>query len=129
MSKQNTPKPTEAELEILQILWQHGPATVRSVHERLTDQREVGYTTTLKNMQNMVQKQLLRRDDTSRSHVYSAAIRREATQRMLLDRFLETAFGGSASRLVLQALGHGQTTPEERRQIKALIDQLENKKS
>lgn len=121
-------KPTEAELEILQILWQHGPATVRQVHDRLADDRDVGYTTTLKNMQNMVQKELLLRDDTSRSHVYSAAMRQEDTQRMLLDRFLGTAFGGSASRLVMQALGHQKTTPEELQQIKELIRQLENKK-
>ena len=121
--------PTEAELEILQILWQIGPATVREVHEQLAGQREVGYTTTLKNMQNMVQKQLLRRDDSQRSHIYRAAIRQEPTQRALLDRFLDTAFGGSASRLVMQALGHQSTRPEDLQQIKELIRQLENKKS
>ena len=129
MKRRPTAKPTEAELEILQILWQQGPATVREVHERLTDSREVGYTTTLKNMQNMAHKQLLHRDDTQRSHVYTAAIRREDTQKMLLDRFLETTFGGSASRLVMQALGQQKTTQEELQQIKALIHQLENKKS
>ena len=129
MKKQPIAKPTEAELEILQILWKHGPATVREVHERLADRREVGYTTTLKNMQNMAQKKLLRRNDTQRSHVYTTAIRQEDTQRMLLDRFLDTTFGGSASRLVMQALGHQKTTPEELQQIKALINQLENKKS
>ena len=127
MKKRITLKPTEAELEILHILWQHGTATVRQVHERLVDSREVGYTTTLKNMQNMAHKNLLRRDDTQRSHVYTAAIRQEDTQRMLLDRFLATAFGGSASRLVMQALGHQKTTPEELQQIKDLIHQLENK--
>ncbi len=121
-------KPTEAELEILQVLWTHGPTTVREVHEQLTERRTVGYTTTLKNMQNMVQKRLLLRDDAQRSHVYAAAIRQEDTQRMLLDRFLDTTFGGSASRLVMQALGHQKTSPEELQQIKALIDQLENKK-
>ena len=121
-------KPTEAELEILQILWQYGPATVRQVHDRLADSREIGYTTTLKNMQNMAQKELLHRDDTQRSHVYTAAIRQEDTQRMLLDRFLATAFGGSASRLVMQALGHQKTTPEELEQIKDLIRHLENQK-
>ena len=129
MENQLPVKPTGAELEILQVLWQHGPATVRKVHEQLADRREVGYTTTLKNMQNMVQKKLLHRNDAQRSHVYTAAIRQEDTQRILLDRFLNTAFGGSASRLVLQALGHQKTTPEELQQIKALIDHLENKKS
>ncbi len=129
MKKQLSAKPTEAELEILQVLWQHGPATVREVHDHLADLRDVGYTTTLKNMQNMVQKKLLLRDDTQRSHVYAAAIRQADTQRMLLDRFLDTAFGGSASQLVMQALGHQKTSPEELQQIKALIAQLENKKS
>ena len=127
--KKETAKPTEAELEILQVLWEYGPATVREVHEQLADRRDVGYTTTLKNMQNMVQKKLLLRDDAQRSHVYAAAIRQADTQRMLLDRFLDTAFGGSASQLVMQALGHQKTSPEELQQIKALIDQLENKKS
>lgn len=134
MKKQAAIKPTDAELEILQVLWNHGSSTVREVHEHLADhrdvgRREVGYTTTLKNMQNMVQKKLLLRNDAQRSHVYAAAIRQEDTQRMLLDRFLDTTFGGSASRLVMQALGHQKTTPEELQQIKALIDQLENKKS
>ena len=129
MRKQRIPQPTEAELEILQVLWQHGPTTVREVHDRLSDLRDTGYTTTLKNMQNMVQKRLLLRDDAPRSHVYVAAIRQEDTQRMLLDRFLDTAFGGSASQLVMQALGHQKTTPEELQQIKALIDHLENKQS
>ena len=128
MMKRPFSKPTEAELEILQILWQYGPATVRQVHDRLADSREIGYTTTLKNMQNMAQKELLHRDDTQRSHVYTAAIRQEDTQRMLLDRFLATAFGGSASRLVMQALGHQKTTPEELEQIKDLIRHLENQK-
>ncbi len=127
--KKETAKPTEAELEILQVLWEYGPTTVREVHEQLADRRDVGYTTTLKNMQNMVQKKLLLRDDAQRSHVYAAAIRQADTQRMLLDRFLDTAFGGSASQLVMQALGHQKTSPEELQQIKALIDQLENKKS
>ncbi|MGB3851492.1 MAG: BlaI/MecI/CopY family transcriptional regulator [Tunicatimonas sp.] len=142
MKKQAVIKPTEAELEILQVLWNHGPSTVREVHDNLTNQRAagsrtterrtaerrtVGYTTTLKNMQNMVQKKLLLRDDTQRSHVYAAAIRQVDTQRMLLDRFLDTAFGGSASQLVMQTLGNQKTSPEELQQIKALIAQLENK--
>ncbi len=134
MKNQLSSKPTEAELEILQVLWNHGPATVREVHDHLYDRRvagrrNIGYTTTLKNMQNMVQKRFLLRDDAQRSHVYAAAIRQADTQRVLLDRFLDTAFGGSASQLVMQALGHQKTSPEELQQIKALIDQLENKKS
>ena len=129
MKRPSSSKPTEAELAILHILWQTGPATVRQVHERLAENRDVGYTTTLKNMQNMAHKRLLHRDDTQRSHVYTAAIRQEDTQRVLLDRFLASAFGGSASRLVMQALGQQKTTPEELQQIKDLIRHLENKQS
>ncbi len=130
MKNSSPVKPTEAELEILQVLWQRDVATVREVHEQLaTNRRAVGYTTTLKNMQNMVQKGLLQRDDSQRSHVYRAVVQQDKTQRLLLDRFLNTAFGGSASRLVMQALGHQKTTAAERQQIKDLIDQIENKKS
>lgn len=126
----NTPtKPTEAELEILQIIYQSGPATVRAVHEQLVHQRDIGYTTTLKNMQNMAQKGLLIRDESTKSHIYSANVPQEKTQKLLLDRLLETAFGGSAGRMVLQALGHRKTSPEELDQIKALIKKLEGGQS
>ena len=125
MKESELPKPTEAELEILQVLWQHGPATVRAVHDQLPQTRDTGYTTTLKNMQNMVQKGLLLRDETQRSHVYTAALGQEEAQKELLDKFLETTFGGSAMQLVMQALGNRQTTPEELNQIKALINKLE----
>lgn len=118
-------KPTEAELEILQILWKHGPSTVRFVHEQLAKKKDIGYTTTLKNMQNMVQKNMLDRDEESRSHVYKAALKQQETQKMLLDRFLDTAFGGSAGKLVMQALGNKKTSKEELQQIKDLINKLE----
>lgn len=118
-------KPTEAELEILQILWQHGPSTVRFVHEQLARKKDIGYTTTLKNMQNMVQKNILERDEESRSHVYKATLKQQETQKMLLDRFLDSAFGGSAGKLVMQALGHKKTSKEELKQIKELIKKLE----
>jgi len=124
-----SPKPTEAELEILQVVWEHGPATVRFVHEQLVQHRDIGYTTTLKNMQNMVQKGLLARDESAKSHVYSTSIPQEKTQKLLVDRLLETAFGGSAGRLVMQALGHRKTSKEELEQIKALIKKLEGGKS
>ncbi len=118
-------KPTEAELEILQILWQHGPSTVRFVHEQLARKKDTGYTTTLKNMQNMAQKNMLSRDEQSRSHIYQPLLRQQETQQLLLDRFLDTAFGGSAGKLVMQALGHQKTSQEELDQIKALIRRLE----
>jgi BlaI family penicillinase repressor len=123
------PKPTEAELEILQVVWQHGPSTVRFVHDQLTQRRDIGYTTTLKNMQNMVQKGLLTRDESAKSHVYAAQVPQDTTQKLLIDRLLETAFGGSAGRLVMQALGHRKTSKEELDQIKALINKLEGGKS
>lgn len=125
MKENNIPKPTEAELEILQILWQQGPCTVRAVHEKLAEKRDIGYTTTLKNMQNMAQKGMLNRDEKSRSHIYGARLKQQETQKMLLDRFLDNAFGGSAMNLVMQALGNRKTSTEELNQIKALIKKLE----
>lgn len=119
------PKPTEAELEILQILWTDGPSTVRTVHEKLAEKKDIGYTTTLKNMQNMVQKDMLSRREEGRSHVYRAEIRQQETQKMLLDRFLDNTFGGSAMKMVMQALGNRKTSPEELQQIRQLIDKLE----
>lgn len=119
------PKPTEAELEILQVLWQSGPVTVREVHEKLAVKRDTGYTTTLKNMQNMVQKGMLSRDEESRSHIYHARLPQKQTQQMLLDRFMESAFGGSAMSLVMQTLGNKKTSKEDLQKIKALINKLE----
>jgi predicted transcriptional regulator len=95
MSKPPLPKPTESELEILQVLWQHGPATVRFVNDELNQKREVGYTTTLKLLQLMLDKGLVLRDDDSRTHVYRASVREEETQGLLIDRLLDAAFGGS----------------------------------
>jgi predicted transcriptional regulator len=119
------PKPTDSELEILQLLWQHGPVTVRVVNEQLNLKREVGYTTTLKWMQLMLEKGLVVRDDNQYPHVYRAAVREEETQGQLLSRLAESAFGGSALKLVLRALGMGQNTREELDQIKALLRDIE----
>ena len=121
-------KPTESELEILQILWEYGACTVRFVNDKLNEQREVGYTTTLKMMQLMNEKGLLKRDDSERSHVYQAAYTQETAQKTLLDRLTETVFGGSAMRLVMQALGNRKTSNAELQQIKKLIDQIEKEK-
>lgn len=120
-------KPTEAELEILHILWANGSSSVRFVNEKLCENREVGYTTTLKMMQMMYDKGLLSRDDSTRSHVYEAIYKQEETQQKLLDQFVNTAFKGSAMQLVMQALGNHNATGEELAEIKALIEQIENK--
>ena len=126
----NEIRPTDGELEILQIIWKNGPSTVREVNDLLnTDQdKSIGYTTTLKIMQIMFEKGLLQRDDSQRTHVYSSAVREGKVQSALLDRFLNAAYKGSASKLALQLLGNHKTTPDELAAIKALIDQLEKNK-
>ena len=122
-------QPTAAELEILHLLWQHGPATVRALNERqnLTVAREVGYTTTLKLLQIMTDKGLVARDDAARQHIYRAAVAETAAQAQLLTSFVDSAFRGSASQLVLRALGTGAApSAGELAQIRALLDELEN---
>lgn len=119
------PRPTEAELEILQVLWEHGPATVRFVNDRLNEKKKVGYTTTLKIMQIMFEKRLLERDESARSHLYRPAIEKGETQGLLLDRLVQTAFGGSAARLVMQALGNHKASKEEISRIRKFLDELE----
>ena len=120
-------KPTESELEILQILWQNGgELTVRTINDRLNERREVGYTTTLKMAQIMVEKGLLTRRDDERQHFYRPAIEESATQGQLVQNLVRNAFSGSAARLVMQALGNHQASSEELLEIKTLIQQLEN---
>jgi len=128
MAKQN-PRPTESELEILQVLWSEGPSTVREVNSLLNLERKVGYTTTLKHMQIMSEKSLVTRDTSSRTHIYKAKILEADTQRTLVKSLVEKVFGGSAMDLVMQALGNHQTSPEELEEIKRLIQELENKQS
>lgn len=120
-----TMKPTDSELEILQVLWQEGPCTVRQVNERLAENKDVGYTTTLKLMQIMYEKELLTRLEEARSHVYEANVSEEETQTTLLERFVDTAFRGSASKLVMHALGNHKATPAELDEIRKLLDQIE----
>ena len=122
-------KPTESELEILQVLWQSGPANVRLVNEQLSLKREVGYTTTLKWLQLMLEKGLVRRDERVWPHVYAAAVLEEETQSQLLDRFVESAFGGSALKLVLRALGKNKNTRAELDQIQALLTKINSTKA
>ena len=117
-------KPTESELEILQIIWEKGLATVREVHEELAKSKDVGYTTTLKLMQIMHDKGLVKRDESMRTHVYQAAVNKEKTQKHLLTKMIDTLFGGSSTQLVLQALGEQKATPEELEQIQTLLNNL-----
>jgi BlaI family transcriptional regulator, penicillinase repressor len=113
-------KPTDAELGILHVLWTRGPSTVRQVAEALG--REAGYTTVLKLLQIMTEKQLVVRDETARTHVYQAAYTKDQTQRQLVSDLLDRAFGGSAAKLVLQALAANKTSPEELAEIRKLLD-------
>ncbi|HEY8915090.1 MAG TPA: BlaI/MecI/CopY family transcriptional regulator [Chitinophaga sp.] len=118
-------KPTESELEILRVLWEKGPSTVREVHEILEQSKDAGYTTTLKLMQIMHEKGLLERDASSKTHIYAAAVSQENTQRQLLDKMIDTVFNGSASQLVLQALGNHKSSKEELEKIKQYLNEIE----
>ena len=125
MSEKFSTEPTDAELRILQILWQHGPSSVRTVNQFVNKDKEVGYTTTLKFMQIMCEKGLLDRRSEGRKHIYFVKRTEEETQRMMLNKFVEKAFRGSAMKLVMQALGNEKTSPEELQTIKEHIAQLE----
>jgi predicted transcriptional regulator len=113
-------KPTDGELAILRVLWARGPSTVRQVAEELG--KDTGYTTALKLMQIMTDKGLVRRDESARTHVYQAAYTEDQTQRQLVTDLLDRAFGGSAAKLVLQALATARTSPKELAEIKKLLD-------
>ena len=119
-------KPTESELEILQVLWSHGTDTVRDVHEKLSKTKDVGYTTTLKLMQIMHEKGIVKRDDSMKTHIYQSAINKEKTQKHLLNKMIDNLFGGSPTQLVIQALGDNQhkANREELDKIQALLDSL-----
>jgi len=128
MKKNNQIKPTESELEILQILWKKGDVTVREVNNVLNEFKEVGYTTTLKLMQIMHDKSILSRDTSQRTHVYTAIVKEKDIQSSLLKSFVDKAFSGSAMNLVMQTLGNHNASKEELAEIKALIQKLENDK-
>ena len=115
--------PTNAELEILRVLWQRGPSTVRDVHESLDHARPVGYTTVLKLLQIMVEKGLVRRDASARSHVYAAVASQGATQRRMVADLVQRVFGGSTLGLVLHALESTPATAPELDQIRKLLDE------
>ena len=124
MSIKKSFKPTESELEILQILWDRGSCTVRDVHEELSKTKETGYTTTLKLMQIMSEKGLVVRDETSKTHVYQSAISRQKTQKQFLDKMIDGLFSGSSSQLVIQALGNQKTSKDELEEIQKYLDNL-----
>jgi predicted transcriptional regulator len=120
-----TPLPTDAELAILRALWDLGPSTVREVYDAIAAERDVGYTTVLKILQIMFEKGLVARDDSSRSHVYRAAVPRERTQKRLVTDLLDRAFEGSPASLVVQALSSRRASAEELEAIRTLLDRLE----
>ncbi len=119
------PEPTKAEVDILTVLWKHGPSTVRFVHDQLNMLKEVNYTTTLKQMQLMAERGFLKRDESSMKHVYEAIEEERKTKGVLLDRFVDHLYGGSAGSLVMQLLDNKKASREELDAIRAVLDQLD----
>jgi BlaI family transcriptional regulator, penicillinase repressor len=127
MKEQNKPlEPTKSELEILQVLWEIGPATVRDVNNELLKQKDVNYTTTLKFMQIMTDKGLLQRDESQMKHIYRVAEDEQKTKAHLLDKFVDSMYKGSASKLVMQLIGNKKTSAQELQEIKDLLKNLED---
>jgi predicted transcriptional regulator len=126
MSNEKNIKPTESELEILQILWRREAATVREVHEELSKTKTSGYTTTLKLMQIMFEKGIVTRDDSSKSHIYMPALSRKKTQKQFLDKMINGLFSGSSTQLVLQALGNQKASKSELDEIQKYLNDLKH---
>ena len=122
MSRTSTPRPTDAELAILRVLWERGPSTVRQVHDVLSRERPTAYTTALKLLQIMTEKGLVRRNEADRTHIYQARLTEEQTQRQLVRDLLDRAFGGSASKLVMQALAARRASAEELLEIRKALE-------
>lgn len=127
MGDKPLPRPTDAELAILRVLWQRGASTVREVHEELSRTHDSGYTTVLKLLQIMTDKGLVVRDESQRAHVYAARLSEQKTQRQLLGDLIDRAFGGSPAKLVMQALSASKASAEELTAIRQLIDSMEEK--
>jgi len=125
MAESNLPRPTDAELKLLKVLWRRGPSTVREVFETIGETKQTGYTTVLKFMQIMSEKGLVRRDESERAHRYEAALAEEETQRQLVGDLLQRAFDGSARKLVLQALSTERASADELAEIRQMLDELE----
>ncbi|HEV8659437.1 MAG TPA: BlaI/MecI/CopY family transcriptional regulator [Thermoanaerobaculia bacterium] len=128
MSERPIPRPTDAELSILRVLWERGPSTVREVHDALSRNQTTGYTTVLKLMQIMIEKRLVVRDESQRAHVYEARLSEQKTQRQILADLVERAFGGSSAKLVMQALSGRKASAAELSEIRELLDKLEGDK-
>ena len=122
------PRPTPSELEILGVLWDLGPSSVRDVQQTLEARRPTGYTTVLKLLQIMTDKGIVERDESRRAHLYSPRVPREQTEQQMVGDLVDRAFGGSASRLVMQALSSRPATAEELERIRRLIDEIEGEK-
>lgn len=120
-----TPRPTDAELAILRVLWERGPSTVREVHDELSRTQDSGYTTILKLLQIMTEKGLVVRDETNRAHVYESRLSEQRTQRQILGDLIERAFGGSPAKLVMQALSTKKASAEELSAIRGILDRIE----
>jgi predicted transcriptional regulator len=129
MAKPKLPRPTDAELAILRVLWERGPSTVRQVNELLNRDKDTGYTTVLKLLQIMTEKGLVTRDETARTHVYTSACSEDQTQRQLVGDLLDRAFGGSARKLVMQALSARKASADELAEIRRLIEKIEQNPS
>ena len=127
MSRKADQKPTQAELALLQVLWGRGRSTVREIHEALRSEKETGYTTTLKILQNMTEKGLVRRDESKRSHVYTPALDAERTKRQLVRDLLQRVFAGAPGKLVVHALSEVPASAQELAEIRKLIDEIETK--
>ena len=127
MSKLKQTTPSEAELEILNILWEKGKVTVREVHEQLSLNKEVGYTTTLKQMQRMLDKGMILREDSEKAHLYTAVLVEKEVKNTLMNRLLKGAFGGSAMKMVMHALGQSDATPEEIKKLETFLKEQKNK--
>ena len=120
--------PTKAEMDVLQVLWQHGPSTVRFVHDTLNEQKEaVQYTSTLKLMQVMTEKGMLTRDESSMKHIYSAALEEGKTKGSMLSRFVDSMYDGSVSNLMVALLGNDKTSKKELQVLKEMLKKLDEK--
>jgi BlaI family transcriptional regulator, penicillinase repressor len=128
MIEKAIPRPTDAELSILRVLWLRGPSTVREVHDALSSTQATGYTTVLKLMQIMTEKGLVVRDESERAHVYEASHSEQRMQRHIVADLVERAFGGSSAKLVMQALSGRKASPAELNEIRELLDSLEGDK-
>ena len=118
---------TPRELDVMAVLWEHGPSTVRQVHDRLEPARGVGYTTVLKLMQIMFEKGLVKRDDSAKTHIYHANVSRDSTQKQMVGKMVNSLFGGNSTQLVMQALGNATPSKDELDEIQKMLDNLKNR--